>query len=70
MSTISSSDIVFATITQRGNMLLNLRLSGINGPADIYRAIRSHLPGISGVTRLSIRNASQGWSTTSAHLFR
>ena len=70
MTNFSFSDIVFATISQRVNMLLNLRLSGITAPRDIYGAIRSALPNLSGLARLSIRNASQGWSTTSAHLFR
>ena len=70
MSTISPSDILFATVSQRGNMILNIRLSGMECGSDIYRAIRSSLPGISGITRLSIRNASQGWASASAHLFR
>lgn len=70
MSAISSTDVLFATVSQRGNMLLNLRLSGVESESDIYRAIRSTLPGITGVARLNIRNASRGWATSTAHLFR
>lgn len=70
MSTISSSDVLFATVSQRGNMLLNIKLCGVESESDIYRAIRMSLPGISGIARLSIRNASRGWSAAMAHLFR
>lgn len=70
MSTISPSDILFATVSQRGNMILNIRLSGVESKSDIFRAIRTSCPGISGIAHLSIRNASQGWASASAHLFR
>ncbi len=60
MATIESSDIIFATIRQRGQILTTLRLSGITSLSEIV----SSLHGIArGLTTIDLRNGSQGWSS-------
>lgn len=58
MATILPSDIIFATIRQRGQILTTLRLSGITSLSEIV----SGLKGIArGITTIDLRNGSQGW---------
>lgn len=59
MATILPSDIIFATIRQRGQILTTLRLSGITSLSEIV----SGLKGIArGLATIDLRNGSQGWS--------
>lgn len=59
MATILSSDIIFATIRQRGRILTTLRLSGITSLSEIVTALH----GIArGIATIDLRNGTQGWS--------
>lgn len=62
MPAILSSDIIFATIFQRGRVVADITLRGITSLTDVL----SSAPGLTrGVARISLRNSSQGWSHTS-----
>lgn len=61
MATISSTDTIFATVKQRGSMIANLRLSGVESMAHVMREVRSHLGTVSGLLTIDLRNQSQGW---------
>ena len=63
MTTIHATDILHATLTQYGKTLTNVCLCGLTSLADVVRHLRQTVPGISGISRLDIRNATQGWST-------
>lgn len=69
MATINYTDTLFATISQRGNILATLRLVGMSSFADIVREIRSSTGTAAGLINLSLRNSTQGWSRNSALLF-
>ncbi len=59
MATIESSDIIFATIRQRGQVLTTLRMSGVTSLSEIVTSLRG-IP--RGITTIDLRNGSQGWS--------
>ncbi|MDE6383942.1 MAG: hypothetical protein K2J17_00185 [Paramuribaculum sp.] len=62
MPAILSSDLIFATIMQRGRVVADLTLQGITSLTDVLTST----PGLSrGLARISLRNSSQGWSHTS-----
>lgn len=61
MPTILSSDLIFATVSQRGRVVADVTLRGITSLADILGSIPS-LP--RGLARVSLRNGSQGWATS------
>lgn len=69
MATINYTDTLFATISQRGNILATLRLVGMSSFADIVREIRASIGTAAGLINLSLRNSTQGWSRNSALLF-
>lgn len=62
MKTINSSDVIFATVTQRGTTLYNARLSGLSSMADVMRFLHKALAGAVGMLTLTLRNGTQGWS--------
>lgn len=59
MTTILSSDTIFATIRQRGRLLLTLQLHGVTSLSDIINRLRGE---IKGLATISLRNSTQGWS--------
>jgi hypothetical protein len=62
MGTINSSDIIFATLTQRGNQVATFRFSGLSSVADIIKHIRDSVRNCMGIVTLQLRNGSQGWT--------
>lgn len=66
MTTILSSDEIFATVSQRGRVLSSLRLSGITSLADILRAIGNE---IRGLATIELRNSTQGWQRRHTIMF-
>lgn len=70
MATISSGDIIFATIIRGGCALLSTRISGIDSFTSLLKHIRAtltndrhHMPGR--LMTINVRNQTQGWSSTS-----
>lgn len=69
MATIDSSDIIFATVIQRGMTIASLRLIGINSMADVVRSVRTNIGAATGLTTINLRNGSRGWRTSSTVMF-
>ena len=66
MATILSSDEIFATVTQRGRVISNLRFSGMTSFSDILSALGSE---IRGLATISLRNRTQGWQRSHTVMF-
>ncbi len=64
MGKINTSDIIFATITQRGRQIGSFRLSGLESFAEIIRAVRRLSTGAIGLVTVTLRNGTQGWLHT------
>lgn len=60
MKTLSPTDIIFATIRQRGRILDIVRLSGVASLSDILCRLKGLFAGL---TTIDLRNGSQGWSS-------
>lgn len=69
MATINYSDIIFATVIQRGATIASLRMSGISSMADVVRNIRTNIGAAAGLTTINLRNGSQGWRRSSTVMF-
>lgn len=69
MGTISETDIIFATVTQRGTTLFDGRLVGLTSMADVMRSLRRVLGGAAGFLTLTLRNGTQGWARRSSFRF-
>lgn len=60
MVTLSSTDIVYATLRQRGRIVDTIRLSGVTSLSEVV----TRLKGIAaGLTTIDLRNGTQGWSS-------
>lgn len=57
-TSILPSDIICATLRQRGVEVASLQISGVNSLAEILRRIPAALRGL---TTIDLRNRSQGW---------
>lgn len=64
MATISDNDTIFATLMNRGRVVAEATLTGVSSVSHVMRVMRAAAPGILGLSTLSLRNSSQGWSTT------
>ncbi len=62
MATITSSDIIFATIKQHGRILHTLQFSGVLSFSELMKQILNALSSVKGLVTLNLRNGSQGWS--------
>ncbi len=62
MISFHSSDVIFATVRQRGNVILSMQLSGIGSYAQLICHLRKLLAGLMGIATLDLRNGTQGWS--------
>ncbi|MDE6265687.1 MAG: hypothetical protein K2M11_11170 [Paramuribaculum sp.] len=61
MATILSTDILYATVSQRGTTIATLTLSGMSSFAEIVKHIRSIIKDTIGMLTLNLRNGTQGW---------
>lgn len=67
MTSIDASDILFATVTLRGIVIISMTLSGLNGYGQIVNRILKEVNRASmGLAKLHVRNATQGWADTRA----
>lgn len=62
MGVINKSDIIFATLLQRGKQIVSIRLSGVRSWEDIISFLRTMVCNCVGLTTLRLRNGSQGWA--------
>lgn len=70
MSKITPLDHLFVTVSQRGVNRWNLELTGITSLNDIVMQMRNHIPGLNGLTNITVRNATEGWCAASTVLVR
>lgn len=61
MATISTTDILYATVSQRGTTVATLTLSGVSSLSEIISRIKEVVKGTLGLFTLNLRNSSQGW---------
>ncbi len=62
MGIINKSDIIFATLLQRGRQVVSVKLSGMASWSDVINFLRTLVSGCVGMTTLQLRNGSQGWT--------
>ena len=63
MSTINSSDIIFARVYRMGREIANLRLTGVSSEAEVFAELRRHIGSSRALLDLVLRNGTQGWSS-------
>ena len=61
MATIFTTDILYATVIQRGTTIATLTLSGVSSLAEIISRIKSVVKDSIGMLTLNLRNSTQGW---------
>lgn len=64
MHTIEATDIVWASATYRGRTVATFSSTGFTSLADVVRAVRLAVGTLAGSLRLTLRNASRGWTHT------
>lgn len=64
MHTIEATDIVWASATYRGRTVAAFSSTGFTSLADVVRAVRLAVGTLAGSLRLTLRNASRGWTQT------
>ncbi len=62
---INPTDILFATLTCRGNTIASLKFSGMSSMPAVFRHLRPVLSSCQGLAVLALRNSSQGWTQQS-----
>ncbi len=60
--TIRTNDVLYARVTVMGRQLFNIRLSDMDSFAQVVNWVKVQLSGFTGLVKISLRNASQGWS--------
>lgn len=64
MAKITPLDRLFITVTQHGISRHMAELTGITSISDIVNCMRAQVPNLVGMASISIRNATEGWTTT------
>lgn len=67
---IESTDVIYATLLQRGVALLSLRLDGVTSMQQLRQSVMSRVERLTGMAMLSVRNSSQGWSSSQSLYLR
>lgn len=62
MAEINAQDEIYATLTQRGNVVATINMSGLNSISAILSKLRAIASGCVGMVTFKMRNCSQGWS--------
>lgn len=62
MTQIISSDIIYATVLQRGRTLISVKLSGMTTLNEIINHLKNLIKDIIGLVTLQLRNSTQGWN--------
>lgn len=62
MATIDFNDVIYVTLTQRGNVIATLTLSGISSVEAIVQQLRGLAKTCAGLVTLQLRNFTKGWS--------
>ena len=70
MANMATTDVLFVTLTQNGRHLANVCICGASSMNDVVRRVRGAVPGAAGMTRLSLRNSTRGWSADHSVFFK
>lgn len=77
MSTISTTDILFATIMRGGRALLTTRLTGVDSFSALLSKLRIQIsalastgPVSTSMMKVNVRNHTQGWTASQAVILR
>ncbi len=60
---INISDTLYARVSFMGQQLFNIQLNEMQSMSQIVTLVRERLSGVTGLVKISLRNASQGWTT-------
>ncbi len=60
--TIRTNDVLYARVTVMGRQLFNIRLSDMDSLTQVVNWVKVQLSGFTGLVKISLRNASQGWA--------
>lgn len=58
---IFPTDVIYATVTQRGRVLASIRLIGMSTLGEIFNQVKETISDAMGLVTFSVRNSSQGW---------
>lgn len=61
MAEIKSTDIIFATVRQFGQITASLRCSGVTSFSDILSELSGR---VSGLATIQLRNSTRGWNSS------
>lgn len=59
---ITMGDVLYARVSFMGKQLFNIQLRDVSSLSQIFDWVRSQLGNLSGMVKISLRNASQGWT--------
>lgn len=62
MKEINYSDVIYATLIQRGSVIASLKISGVTSIDLIIKQIKHFTSKCVGLVSIKIRNFTQGWS--------
>ncbi len=70
MAKISPLDVLYITIIKHGTTCLNTCVTGLRSLSDIIAHARRNVPDLSGMTTLSVRNTTEGWTARQSVFIR
>lgn len=70
MAKIAPLDKLFITLTQNGSSRFLGEITGVSSWCDIINYMRNTIPGLCGLATVSVRNCSEGWSTSQSVLLK
>lgn len=69
MAKITPLDRLFVTVFQNGITRHFTELTGVNSFSDILNCMRTRIPGLNGMTVISVRNSTEGWTASHSVFF-
>lgn len=64
MAKIHNTDIIFATLVNKGRILSTVCLSGISSIGEVVNILRESVGNDLGLSSVTVRNSTRGWSST------
>ena len=62
-NTFAQGDRIYATLTLQGNKIAEIQNNNITGIDDVIRRLKKLANQYSGISKIYIRNMTQGWAT-------
>lgn len=67
---VEKGDRIFVRLMKHGEVLLEVIMDSVESVQELFRELRRQYVGLSGLTRMYMRNISRGWSEERAVMFR